>query len=92
MTEEIVNIYKSNGAMLGYFKDPQISQFGEDEYEIQGIFHNADGALANKMDFNPQSLPYWAEIKNINPVKHSQLTNVYVQRGRQPMVVTGLGS
>jgi len=92
MTDGIVNIYKKNGSLLGYFKDPKISQFGADEYEIAGVFHNAEGSLVNKMDFNPQSLPYWGEIKNITGINHSQLTNVYIQRGRQPIVVSGLGS
>jgi hypothetical protein len=92
MSEGRVNIYKKNGVMLGYFRQPKISQFGNDEYEIQGVFYDAEGALAEKIEFNPQSLPYWAEIKDTAEVKHSQLTNVYIQRGRQPVTITGLGS
>jgi len=92
MAEAIINIYKRNGALLGYFRDPKISQLGDDEYEIHGVFHQADGYLASKLDFNPQSLPYWAEITGASGVKHTQLTNVYVQRGRQPATITGLGS
>jgi len=77
---------------LGYFREPKISQFGNDEYEVHGVFYDPEGALTEKLEFNPQSLPYWAEIKDAAGAKHSQLTNVYIQRGRQPMTVTGLGS
>ena len=92
MDESRVNIYKKNGAMLGYFRDPRISQFGADEYEIHGVFHDGAGVLVNKLEFNPQSMPYWAEVKGVSGLKHSQLTNVYVQRGRQPITVSALGS
>ncbi len=92
MGEGIVNIYKKNGSLVGYFRQPKISQFGEDEYEIHGVFHDAAGSLVNKLEFNPQSTPYWAEIKDISGIKHPQLTNVYVQRGRQPITMSALGS
>ncbi len=92
MSETTVNVYKKNGSMLGYFRGPKISQFGSDEYEVHGVFYDAEGALVEKLEFNPQSLPYWAEIKNTPDIKHSQLTNVYIQRSRQPITITGLGS
>lgn len=87
-----VNIYKKNGALLGYFREPRISQFGNDEYEVHGVFYDAEGAILEKLEFNPQSLPYWAEIKDAPDIKHINLTNVFIQRGRQPITITGLGS
>jgi len=87
-----INIYKKNGNMLGYFSDPKINQFDNNEYEIQGVFHDPEGSLAQKVEFNPQSCPYWAEIKDVPNIRHSQLTNVYIQRGRQPVIISGLGA
>jgi hypothetical protein len=92
MVEGRINIYRKNGSLLGYFRDPKISLYGNDEYEVKGIFHDAEGSLVERLDFNPQSVPYWAEIKDIPGSKHNQLTNVYVQSGRQPMTISGLGS
>jgi hypothetical protein len=92
MADGRINIYKKNGTLLGYFRDPKISQFGEDEYEVHGIFCDAEGVLIEKLEFNPQSVPYWGEIKDIPGIKHLQLTNIYIQRGRQPITVSALGS
>ncbi len=89
MVEGRVNIYKKNGVMLGYFRDPKINQFGNDEYEVHGVFCDSEGILTEKIEFNPQSSPYWAEIKDISGIKHPRLTNVYIQRGRQPVTLTG---
>jgi hypothetical protein len=91
MNQEKITIYKSNGSLLGYFCQAQISRFGEDEYAIQGIFYAADGSIPDRLDFNPQSLPHWGTVEGVADVGHKQLTNVYVQRGRQPVAITALG-
>lgn len=92
MGEGKVNVFKSNGALLGYFRDPQINQFSEGEYEIKGMFYGADGSLPTKLDFNPQISPYWASLEGLSGIKHQQLTNVYIQRGRQPVIISALGT
>ena len=92
MSSKKINLYKKNGSILGYFSDPKIDKFGDDEYQIKGIFHDAEGGLMDKLEFNPQSLPYWAELQNLPDIQHAQLTNVYIQRNRQPIIITGLGS
>ena len=91
MSSVKITIYKSNGSLLGYFCQAQISRFGEDEYGIQGIFYAADGSIPEKVDFNPQSLPHWGTIEGINDIYHKQLTNIYIHRGRQPVGLTALG-
>jgi hypothetical protein len=92
MNQGSISIYKSNGRLFGYFRQAQISRFGESEYGIQGIFYAADGSIPEKLEFNPQSLPYWGTVDGAPGLSHKQLTNVYVQRGRQPVSVTAKGT
>ncbi len=77
--------------MLGYFCQAQVERFGENEYAIKGIFYAADGTVADKVNFNPQSCPYSGTAEDITEAIHKQLTNIYIQRGRQPIVMTALG-
>ena len=91
MTQKNISIYKINGTLLGYFDQAKVSRFGEDEYAIQGPFYGPDGSVLAKLEFNPQSLPHWGQVESSSDIKHKQLTNIYIQRGRQPILVTALG-
>ncbi len=91
MSEGRISIYRTNGALIGYFRNPQVHEFSQGEYEIKGMFYGADGSLPTKLEFNPQVSPYWATLESMPNVKHQQLTNIYVQRGRQPVTISALG-
>lgn len=92
MVEGRVNIYKKNGSLVGYFRNPTINKYCDDEYEVTGVFYDPEGHLVERVEFNPQALPYWAEVKDMSGVQHHQLTNVYIQKGRQPIAISGLGN
>ena len=92
MAEEKLTVYTKKGEVLGYFRQPKINQYGNDEYEVEGNFYDSEGNLVERLDFNPQALPYWAEFKDAPNLSHTRLTNVYVQKGRQPIIMSGLGS
>jgi hypothetical protein len=91
MDSQKIAIYKSNGSPLGYFCQVQVKRFGQDEYSIEGIFYAADGSIPDKMEFNPQALPYWGTVEEGLNINHKNLTNIYIQHGRQPVVMTALG-
>jgi len=85
MADPKVKIFKSNGELIGYFEEPQIRTYSQGEYEISGQFFLQSGDLATKLDFNPQALPYVAELVGLPDIPHKKLGFVYVQSGRQPV-------
>lgn len=92
MSDVKVKVYTPGGQYVGYFLNPSIEQFPEGEYEVSGKFFDDAGVAIIKLDFNPQSVPYAADMSELSGVPHKRLTNVYVQRGRQPVRMSGLGS
>jgi hypothetical protein len=86
-----VNIYTPAGKHVGYFQDPKIETFRDGDYEISGAFHAPSGELTTKVEFNPQALPYSADLGEAGK-DHKKLKNVYVQRGRQPVLMSGQAS
>jgi hypothetical protein len=85
MSDAKVKIFKSNGELIGYFEEPKIISYSQGEYEISGQFFLQNGEPAKKLEFNPQAMPYIAELNNVASVPHKKLGFVYVQSGRQPM-------
>src|SRR5277367_4905493 len=85
MADAKVKIFKSSGELIGYFEEPKIQAYSQGEYEISGQFFLQNGELATKLEFNPQALPYVAEMVNVPNVAHKKLGFVYVQSGRQPI-------
>jgi hypothetical protein len=85
MAEAKVKIFKSNGELLGYFEDPVIHTYTQGEYEISGQFMLESNEPAKRIEFNPQALPFVAELTGVPSVPHKKLGFVYVQRGRQPI-------
>lgn len=92
MSEVKVIVYSPKGQPVGYFVNPTLLKFPEDEFEIQGSFFDKEGQLAMKIDFNPQAVPYSVDLSSLKDIPFSHLKNVYVQRGRQPVKMTGVGS
>lgn len=91
MSDVKVNIYTPTGQHVGYFLNPEIESFPDGDYEIVGRFFDEAGAAAGKMEFNPQVLPYIADLSDVKGLQHKKLTNVYLQRGRQPVRMSGSG-
>jgi len=89
MSDVKVNVYTTVGAHVGYFLNPNVQAFPEGDYELSGEFFDTDGTRIQKLDFNPQALPYVADLSSVNGVTHTKIEKVYVQRGRQPVRMTG---
>jgi len=91
MSERKIIIYKHNGGLLGYFDQTEVKKFGQNEYDIQGTFFFPDGSVPAKIEFNPQSLPYSGIVEKDCGIDHRNLSNIYIQRGRQPVSLTAVG-
>ncbi len=84
-----LKVYNAAGEDVGYFLDPNVLSLPDGDYEISGEFYTPDGELVKKLEMNPQSLPYNADSSGVNNISHKKLYGVYVQRGRQPVKMTG---
>lgn len=82
MADVKVNIYTPAGKPVGSFVNPQIKSFPDGDYEISGTFLDSSGIKPSKIEFNPEAMPYNAELHGTTP---SKLVRVYVQSGRQPV-------
>ena len=85
MADAKVKIFKGNGELIGYFEEPKFQVYAQGEYEISGQFFLQNGEVARKLEFNPQALPYVAELVSVADIPHKKLGFVYVQSGRQPI-------
>lgn len=83
-----VNIYTPAGKHVGYFLDPQIEAFPDGDYEISGKFFQEGDEPTVKLEFNPEAMPYSADLSETG-LSTKKLVNVYVQRGRQPVLMSG---
>jgi len=89
MANSKVKVFKTNGEPVGYFLDPKVISYQQGEYEIRGKFFLTDDQPAKKLEFNPQALPYQADLSEVGDAQHKKINLVYVQRGRQPVIMTG---
>jgi len=92
MSDVKVKIYTPAGLYVGYFVNPQIETYPDSEYEISGRFFNEIGEAIGKLEFNPEALPYTADLSDMKDFPHVRLVNVFVQRGRQPVRFSGVGT
>lgn len=92
MSDVKVNVFTPTGKLVGYFVNPNVQSFPEGDYELSGVFFDVDGERIPKLDFNPQAFPYSADVSEVKGLTHAKLENVYVQRGRQPVRMSGNGN
>lgn len=85
----IVKVFTPAGKHVGQFETPGVDMDPEHHYEIWGYFTDGDGRPFEKVEFNPQVLPYVVDISPITKCKHKMLVQAYIQRGRQPVRLTG---
>ena len=91
MSEAKVKVFTTSGQSLGYFVNPQLVTFPDGGCEISGHFYDSDNKVPAKIEFNPESLPYTADLSELASSPHKRLTKVYVQRSRQPIRMSGVG-
>src|SRR5262249_51317508 len=75
MADVKVNVYTPTGDAVGYFLNPVIKAYPEGDYEVTGEFFDSDGSRVDKLNFNPQALPYSADMSAVQGLAHSKLEN-----------------
>ncbi|MBC7997212.1 MAG: hypothetical protein IAF58_04685 [Leptolyngbya sp.] len=91
MSEVKVTVFSVHGQPVGYFVNPTFTAFPQGEFEVSGNFFDTANEKTVRVDFNPEATPYSADLSLAKDVPYNELVNVYVQRGRQPVVMTGRG-
>ena len=91
MSEQTIKIFSPSGQYVGYFTNPTIEFFPDSDYDFQGSFYDAAGDLVSRIEYNPQALPYTAELDGVPHIKHTRLHNVYIQHARNPIKMSGRG-
>ncbi len=88
MSNTIVRVYTAAGRLVGYFIDPQVDIHPDHYFQVTGRFVDADGQPLEKLQFNPQSLPYTLDLSGLKKCEHATVSGGYIQRGRHPVVIT----
>lgn len=78
------------GQTIGYFVNPKVENLCEKDYEISGKFVDEAGNPYEKVEFNPEVLPYLIDLSEMPSLGIKALESGYVQRGRQPVVMTAV--
>ncbi len=89
MPDLLVEVFTPTGAKVGVFINPKIEMVSTHHYSITGTFVDAEGTTPDKIQFNPEVLPYTADISSATQCAHRRIVKVYVQRGRQPVNMIG---
>lgn len=87
MSDVKARVTTSSGQLIGYFVDFKVVNLCENDYEVSGTFIDESGRNYDRIEFNPQILPYTIDLSQSNHAV-KVLSRGYVQRGRQPVVMT----
>ena len=90
MPDVIVEVFTPLGIKVGKFINPKIEMVPEHNYIISGQFFEVNGESVDKIQFNPEVLPYTADISGATKCVHNRIVQVYVQRARQPVQMMGV--
>lgn len=90
MADVKARVSTSHGQTIGFFVNPKVENLCEQDYEISGLFVDESGQAYQKVEFNPQVLPYFVDLSEMNLKGLNTLANGYVQRGRQPVRMTAV--
>lgn len=88
MSDIKVKVSAPSGQVIGFFLNPKIENLADVDYEISGSFVDDTGRPFDKVDFNPEAIPYTLDLSQIPSLPFKQLQRGYVQHGRQPVVMT----
>jgi hypothetical protein len=91
MSKQTIKIFSPSGQYIGYFTNPKIEFFPDSDYDFEGSFYDAAGELVSRIEYNPQALPYTAELDGMPDLKHTRLHTVYIQHARNPIKMSGHG-
>lgn len=90
MSDVKARVTTINGQFIGYFVDLKLVCLCQNDFEISGTFLNESGQPYDRIEFNPEVLPYLIDLSQVPGAPHKSLRNGFVQRGRQPVVMTAV--
>lgn len=88
MSEIKVKVSTNHGQVIGYFLDPKVEHLCAEDWQITGRFVDENGRLFEKVEFNPEAVPYQLDVSGIKTLGFEKLNTGFVQRGRQPVCMT----
>lgn len=88
MSEIKVKVSTNNGQVIGYFVGPAVEHLCGEDYEISGTFVDVNGRPFEKVEFNPEAVPYVLDVSSVHGLGVQRLESGFVQRGRQPVKMT----
>ena len=88
MADKNIKVYSPSGKVVGTLQNVDVEMYPEHHYELRGTFVPEDGQAVDRIEFNPQVRPFTIDITGISRCKHNLLHMGYVQRGRQPVMMT----
>lgn len=86
--QPVIKVFTPGGKFVGQFVNPVVEMYPEHHYEITGEFQDEQGHVYEKVEFNPQVLPYTLDISGAKKCAHTTLQSGYIQRGRHPIKMT----
>jgi hypothetical protein len=78
------------GDTIGFFVNPKVVNLASSDFEISGTFVDEEGRPFERIEFNPEIVPYTVDLSCLSFISLKSLVRTYVQRGRQPVVMTGV--
>ncbi|MBY0356464.1 MAG: hypothetical protein K2W82_00565 [Candidatus Obscuribacterales bacterium] len=90
MSDIKIKVSTASGQVVGFLINPKVENLCDADYEISGIFVNEDGVRLDKVECNPEAVPYTLDFSPMPGLTFKQLRHGYVQRGRQPVVITAV--
>lgn len=90
MSDVRAKVSTKNGQVIGYFVNPKVEHLCADDWAIKGKFVDDEGRPYEKVEFNPQAIPYIIDLSDVPGAQVRCLSSGYVQRGRQPVEMTGV--
>ncbi len=88
MSEIKVRVSTGNGQLIGYFLSPVVEHLCGEDYEISGTLVDENLRPFDKVEFNPEAVPYLLDVSLVQGLGIQRLQCGYVHRGRQPVRMT----
>ncbi len=90
MSDVKARVSTVTGQTIGYFVNPKVVLLCEKDFEVIGSFTDENGTAYDKVEFNPEVMPYSIDLSELTSLGFKSIEKAYVQRGRQPIRMTGV--
>lgn len=85
--QPVIKVFTPGGRFVGQFVNATVLMYPEHHYEISGEFQDENGNRFDRIELNPQVLPYTLDISPVKKCAHTTLQGGYIQRARHPVKI-----